>query len=510
MWRKLLNYLKGAIKSKYFYFSLFFLLLNVFLTRDVFAQNGSTHIKLLLVLEVLVELLLVAAILFAKKKKMTVEKLFLVIAIPLGIGFCFLLPLGQAPDEPAHIFRAYGISVGDVVTPILENGEIGSGMPANLDDMLTWDPTVGTDRMLYSNIGEPVSNETEFENYGGSANYNPICYLPQVIGLWISRLFHAPVIVSLYMARLFNLAAFIVILFYAIKIAPKFKNFILFFALTPIALQQGASFNPDALVISTCVFLISYVMYLIYDKKTVMTKKEIALLYVLAIGIGLLKLVYVPLLLMYFLIPKERFGSSRRKTIHAVIMIMSVAITGIGWFLFSSRYLGDTLEGVNSSGQVAYILSNPIKYAEVLLRTFQVKFKFYTASMLGMVLGTLQISLPELYVYFSAGFFLLLLVQNKERLKTKTNERITYLATFVVIMLLMFTVLYLQWSPVGHPFVEGIQGRYFLPLLLLVPMFLYNPKPKEIYPSTIKTDHILYYSVFVNVCALCCIFAVNF
>ncbi len=509
-WSDIWGLAKKILKSKYFYFALVFFIINFFLTKELFDSGNPPQAKLFLLFEVLAEIILVAGIFIAKKKNFSIERLFLLLAIPLGMGYAFLLPLGQAPDEPAHIFRAYSIVVGDI-EPLMNNEEgIGSYLPANLEDHLTWNPIAGSTRMLFSNITEPVSEDTEFRVYGGSANYNPLCYIPQIVGLLLSRIVRSPLIVSLFIARLFNLAAFIAIIYFAIKLAPKFKGFILFFMLTPIALQQAASFSPDALVISVSVFIVSYVMYLIYGKKGVMKKSEVSLLYILAIALGLLKLIYIPLLMTYFLIPRERFGEGKQKTYHAIAMIAAVAITGLGWMVFSSKYLITPFEGVDTMGQISFILGNPARFIGVLMRTLQIKMRFYAMSGFGMVLGTLQINLPEMYTYFSAGITLLLLAQNKERLKAKLNERIVYATVFFLTCLLIFLGLYLQWSTVGAPIVEGIQGRYFLPLLLLVPMFIYKPNPKETRPCLIKNEHILIYSVFLNVCALCCIIAANF
>src|ERR1700722_20378302 len=45
--------------------------------------------------------------------------LFAVIAIAFGLLYAFILPPLQAPDEFAHLFRAYGLSQGHFVAPVL-------------------------------------------------------------------------------------------------------------------------------------------------------------------------------------------------------------------------------------------------------------------------------------------------------------------------------------------------------------------------------------------------------
>lgn len=499
----------AIVKSKFFYFALFFVVLNLFLTKEMSKGYSNSYTIVFVLGELAVEIIVLGVIFYMRKKDFPLEKLFLAVSIPMGIGFALLLPLGQAPDEPSHIFRAYGISRGDVFVSVDPELGAGSEMPRNLLDNLTWDPESGTIRNLYGNIFEPVSEETIFQRYEGTASYNPICYIPQVIGIIIAKIFSAPMLVSLYMARLFNLAAFIIIIYYAIKIAPKFKNFILFIVITPIAMQQAASFSPDALLISVGIFLISYVMSLIYVKKDKLSTAGFAMLYVLAILIGLLKIVYLPLLLLYFLIPDKVFGSRKSKIIHAVIMMLVVAVVNFCWMSYSSIFL-TTIDGADSGAQLSFMLSHPLAFLGVLMRTLQVNLRFYAMSGLGTILGTLQIRVPELYTFFSAGILLLMFAQNKEYLKSTTIQRVVYVLVFAVITLLIFVGLYIQWTPVASPIIDGVQGRYFLPFILLMPMFLYGSKPSEVRPSLIKKEHILMYGAFMNICALVCVVVTNF
>ena len=43
-----------------------------------------------------------------------------------------------------------------------------------------------------------------------------------------------------------------------------------------------------------------------------------------------------------------------------------------------------------------------------------------------------------------------------------------------VIIILILTSLYVQWTPFGLSKIDGVQGRYFIPILLLLPFILDN------------------------------------
>jgi uncharacterized membrane protein len=64
--------------------------------------------------------------------------------------------------------------------------------------------------------------------------------------------------------------------------------------------------------------------------------------------------------------------------------------------------------------------------------------------------------------------------QNK--MKTSPKERGLLLAIVLLIITLITTALYIQWTPLQKNRVEGLQGRYFLPLLF---PFLISILPKK-------------------------------
>ncbi|BBC81624.1 DUF2142 domain-containing protein [Acetobacter orientalis] len=53
--------------------------------------------------------------------------------------------------------------------------------------------------------------------------------------------------------------------------------------------------------------------------------------------------------------------------------------------------------------------------------------------------------------------------------KKLSNLRISGLIILILSTIFgIFTSLYLTWTPVGRPVIEGVQGRYFLPVVMLV------------------------------------------
>jgi uncharacterized membrane protein len=50
----------------------------------------------------------------------------------------------------------------------------------------------------------------------------------------------------------------------------------------------------------------------------------------------------------------------------------------------------------------------------------------------------------------------------------------------------VFGAMYLIWSPVGGPVVDGVQGRYFLPIAAFLPLVALGERPSEGQASTVR------------------------
>lgn len=74
-------------------------------------------------------------------------------------------------------------------------------------------------------------------------------------------------------------------------------------------------------------------------------------------------------------------------------------------------------------------------------------------------------------------------------------------------VLLMFTSLYMQWTAVYSDTIDGIQGRYFIPLLLVVAMLFMHRKEEE---SFDENNYMVNCSVMTNIMALISIFVTFF
>ena len=126
---------------------------------------------------------------------------------------------------------------------------------------------------------------------------------------------------------------------------------------------------------------------------------------------------------------------------------------------------------------LSYILQNPTVLFDVLNNTFADKTEFYLQSMLGQHLGWIQVELSNLIVM---AFIVILLLsgfraRGENQYVTTGNKWMIFFLCGASTMLVLLGML-MSWTPITYVSVEGVQGRYFFPVLLPLLMLLRNSK----------------------------------
>ena len=254
------------------------------------------------------------------------------------------------------------------------------------------------------------------------ALYSPICHAPQAIGICLMKLLTNNVVLQFYAGRIVNMIFSIILVYFAIKLIPFKKIIVVFLGLLPITLNEFASLSADAITISMCILYISYVLYLKYGNIKEYSKKELILLFVLTTLIALIKIVYVPLALLLFLLPKEKFKSSKNRNYIIVTTIIIAILLNLIWLIYCSRFLIEFNPGVNSAEQIKYVLKHPITYMLIIFRTNVVYFHNFVVSLNGEGLGHYNAQASVLYVFPSIILFaFLFFVKDKLKLITLTS-----------------------------------------------------------------------------------------
>jgi uncharacterized membrane protein len=179
--------------------------------------------------------------------------------------------------------------------------------------------------------------------------------------------------------------------------------------------------------------------------------------------VGMARPPYAPFSLLLLLAP----GVTLRR--RAALVAISLALVAL-WCLIiatvTGLYAGYT--GADAVAQLRGLLLAPWRAFPIIAETLSVFSVIYRITFIGM-LGWMDVVLPDTYrwaAYAMLGLASLACVLAGRGVAPARDVVIT-LAAAGAATLAIFAAQYLTWTPVGAMRVEGVQGRYFLPVALI-------------------------------------------
>lgn len=412
---------------------------------------------------------------------LSINKVFIIILAFLGILFCFLFAPGTVPDEEYHFVISYIYSDMVLFQPF-----DGTGLTMRADDEQFFHMVEKTlERHDYFDAlqsgffmqdSSPVFVDRE-QTISFSANPLQLKIAP-MLGVLLGRLLNLGFYPTFCLGRLFNLAFFIVLVAFAVRIMPLGKNIMRVAALLPMTLHVAASYSYDAGIIAFAFLLTALFLKAICGEGTISKRLCISII-IFAILLAPCKVIYTIIALTVFLIPSKRFSCKKNAYLFK-LGVMAACVAAIVLVRLPDLIVlsGVEEEQIVNVGRgepepvysLSSVLANPLYFIIVFLRTFIISSDTYIYTMLGGSLGWFQNELKApWYLMLIVGIFLLASIctsKDDERV-LKPSQRI---GTAVICALgwlaAMFSML-LAFTPVTMDVIAGVQGRYFLPLLPL-------------------------------------------
>ena len=414
---------------------------------------------------------------------------FLFFSVIFGVIFVFLTPPFQSPDEQAHFFRAYQISdlhahgSSEVVDGIRH---YGGSIPKSVyqDTLLLKGDISGHPNVLFDasnyrkTIGDPLlTHDRQFVAFEGTEIYSPVPYTPQVIGIDIGKIFSLSPLALLWIGRLFNLAAWIGCIYITLRIIPIAKWGVVILALNPLALFQAASVSADALTTGSIFVLIGLLTYFM-KRDSRLSVRGLAVICSIAVLIPLMKPTNILLCILIFLLPRNGFSTFKKYILYCSGTFIASLVIMLAWNYSVSNIINDVPEifqpgaGVSTHGQVRFIFTHPLNYASNLINNYAVGNTSNGDAVLRSYNGTfgwLDSSIPLWTVLLQANALLLALMYQMGRgIALFRRQKLLIAALLFVSALGIITSLYVGYTKVGANYVGGLQGRYFIPISVLL------------------------------------------
>lgn len=414
---------------------------------------------------------------FSEKIKLNIVNFFTISGLIMGILMSIIVPTAQVPDEPAHfeqIVSEWGLS------------EYYSGYLEYINNIQAGEMMGHSDvKMDVSKFKKNLNNRFDVNGMlkiHFHFNVSIIKHFPMAIGLIIGILLKLPVYFSVQLAELGAIIFFVVMGRISLKIMPIKRELLCAIMLLPMSLQQCSSINYDAVLLPLCYFLIAFILNLRYREAKVKWK-DILGVCVVMFCIMVIKLPYVMLGLLIFTIRKEKYDlkiGSRYELVSLIFkykfvpVILSIFMIFFGLYIMRNNYyIKVIIASVKNLKQYLKIFHNTLNtYGDEYKKSFIGKF------------GWMDCEVSDTFMNFI--FLSLLIFAQKKNENIKENSsylriRILSAMSFISIFILVVTVM-ITWSftmkginvtenvnsiskGLNHlNVIEGVQGRYFLPV----------------------------------------------
>ncbi len=416
-------------------------------------------------------------------------------ALFFGLSILVLTPPFQAPDEINHFYRAYQISEGNFIS-LKNNNRVGGYVPAGIENItqaglgMRWNVNGKTNCREITEQFKITLNEKEkkFVDFPNTAMYSPVSYFPQAAAIFILKQFNVSPLSIFYGARVCTLLIWVFGIAYSIRLMPFYKWFTALIALLPMSLFINMSVSADMVTNLVSFILIAYILKLAYSAERV-SRKNFAAVCIMAVFLASAKLVYIPIVLLFFLIPAQKFKDKRTYFSQLILLFIISLVTCLCWskimyglYLPYSMYnpaFRDTatlVKCADMQGQMHYILTHGMDTITVFVNSMLYSFNMYFAGFIG-TLGWLDTKFPIWFIY---GSYTVLLIGAciggakgfNVTLKHKAGAFI--ILTFTLCLILLSQ--HLTWDCVGGNIISTLQGRYFIPIALLFFMPVFNSK----------------------------------
>ncbi|HWW61729.1 MAG TPA: DUF2142 domain-containing protein [Thermoanaerobaculia bacterium] len=383
------------------------------------------------------------------------SRIFFFVALVTGLAFAFVTPPFQVPDEVTHYWRATSIAYGTIQPDLSARGAVAevpdayrqfvyatfrdsrwpNGVRLAKDDFRrAW--LVSLD--LYP---KPVA--VTF-----IASYTPVPYAPQIAAALVGRVFRLRPMATFYLGRVANVLAFAFIVAWVIRMTPYLPRAFFAVALWPMSAYLTASWSADAMTIALA-FLVA-----------AMVLRGLRASPFAAFLLGLCKPGYSVISLL---------GASRRKWLAIVAALAGAAIATLSMASLYAPVSGD------ARAQWPCVRAHPLRFAAIAANDLAQHGTAYVEQAVGR-LGVLDLFLPRAVIGIELALLALIILAGD---RVPWRERVMSIVIVILVIAGTELTLYLTWSAVCGNTIEGVQGRYFLPIVPLLAIALARPAARN-------------------------------
>ncbi len=398
-------------------------------------------------------------------KRMTAERFFLAVAIPLAAIYLLIFPAWSVPDAGPHFSASYRYA--NLMTGRAETKGRAEDIRV-FNDHENDNPAASDWARIRENFRWTVSDEGEAElPYPEMIEkmkwYSILNYLPQAVGIAIGRTTGLGGVPTLYLARILAAAAYLAMGWRSIRITPSGKYVFAMIPMLPMWMMLGTSFSYDVMVLGTAMGLTASLLRFRSGETGKKAVIEAAVWTILTAGVkGGCNLL---LLGMLICLPVNRVRHGGRIALGiagigaAALVLFDVILPGGSNFQMGAADTGNYYAG--------WALSHFGEYIGMVIRTYAVNGIGIAMNTGGTYLGWIEKTIPHGVILAWMAMIAIVGIWEKDTFRINGKDR-WILAGILICSLIGIPAMMLSYTPRGAETVEGLQGRYYC---FLMPIF---------------------------------------
>jgi len=411
-----------------------------------------------------------------------IHHFFLVIALPVAFVYVFTVFPLQSNDEWGHFLRSVDVSYGNITD--FESINAGLTVP-KIEAPESIIPFITNKSLSVDAFENPEAFNSiqDLKNIKWSDNvvrltdpfavYPPVSYSFSVVGTLIGKLSGATYAKTLYFGRLTNCIFSILSFYLAIMIASRGKLYLFLILAFPSTLSLISSYSQDAFLVSVTALTIAMIT-------RINTEKDKVYINLASLGLMLIILIrphYFPLLIFY-----ASFLLIRKVSLKQIVLISFFVLTpSIAWYLYVSPIMIKKMfPGVDEALQLTYVLHNPSHFISMFFESYRELWRKFFIPYISVN--------KNLYSFWQPVIAFAMLLVFSLSLKGLRNRKDLAFVGLLILCLSLSMVLieltaYISWTPVKETFIAGLQGRYFLPIIMFMALVPLNLKENDLFNS---------------------------
>lgn len=412
-------------------------------------------------------------------RKKEIHQVYPIVGLVLGIIFILVIPIYGTPDETFHFDAAYNLSnrMLGVEPSQTEGKEYRRKCDTEYHVLLFR-------KNSYRKFGVQFKGDIDTQlvlatdRSGGDANI--AAYVIPALGISLGRLLRLNFPMLSMLGMLFNTMWFVLWMTYALKKIPYGQRILLTVALLPITLQEVNSYSRDNPLLIASILVIVLTLHWHYSEEKI--KISEAIIFVVSaytlVTVKSALYAYMVLFPLVILMKKEWFTGKNKKYALAglagiVVLAFLFFVPMHGWDrIYQLLSTESYVEHLKVYGQAPlYYVMHPVELIIILARTVKKAMWGYILQLVGHGLGWLEVynSDKDHWAYIIPALLVAIRMKGED-IRIDGRTRVFSVLTGVIGIVFCMLAMLVFWNPKNPTTVDGLQGRYFVPVLL--PLFL--------------------------------------